>query len=120
MAFHNLREDQKDRILDYTLMVYACTGTDSERLKWFETINIAGAVLAKQKLRNAVYHRPWVSDAKRYFSRPGCPAQGVASKFLNGSPIRQDYLETAVKWINDDDVEDYMSEHQHDQNAIAL
>ena len=119
LAFHNLQDDQKERILNYGLMVYVCSGTDSERLKWFETINIAGKVLTKQELRNAVYHGSWVSDAKGYFSRPNCPAQAIASKLLQGSAIRQDYLETAIRWINNGDVEGYMSEHQHDKNAVA-
>ena len=101
-------------------MVYTCEGTDSEKLKWFETINIAGEKLYKQELRNAVYHGSWVSDAKRYFSRPECPAYGVASKYLKGSPIRQDYLETAIGWINDGDIVGYMSEHQHEKSAVAL
>ena len=120
MAFHNLQKDQKERILGYKLMVYACTGDDSERLKWFETINIAGKTLTKQELRNAVYHGSWVSDAKKYFSRPVCPAHGIGSKLLNGSHIRQDYLETAIRWMNEGDIEGYMSGHQHDKNAVAL
>ena len=32
-------EDEK--ILDYKLMIYFCSGTDSEKLEWFKTINIA-------------------------------------------------------------------------------
>lgn len=120
MAFHNLQDDQKDEILDYKLMIYACSGTDSERLKWFETINIAGAELEKQELLNAVYHGSWVSDAKRYFSRPGCPAYGIGNKHLQGKVNRQHYLETAIKWINDGKVKEYMSEHQHDNSAVAL
>lgn len=120
LAFHNLQKDQKERILNYKLMVYVCTGTDSERLKWFETINIAGEVLTKQELRNAVYHGSWVSDAKRYFSRAQCPAYGIGQDYVKGSPIRQEYLETAIKWINDGSIEEYMSEHQHDPNAVAL
>ena len=120
LAFHNLQSDEKARILDYKLMVYVCTGTDSERLKWFETINIAGETLTKQELRNAVYHGPWVSDVKRYFSRPGCPAYAISSNLLNGSSIRQDYLETAIRWMNDGDIEGYMSKHQHDNSAITL
>jgi len=32
---------------------------------------------------------------------------------MSGSPIRQDYLEKAIKWINDEDFEDYMATHQH-------
>ena len=120
MAFHNLQDDQREQILGYELMVYVCTGADSERLKWFETINIAGEVLTKQELRNAVYHGPWVSAAKGYFSRPGCPASGIGGDLLKGSAIRQDYLETAIKWINDGKIEDYMSEHQHDKTAVDL
>ena len=69
--FHNLQEDEQNKILDYELMVYLCSGTDSERLKWFETINIAGEKLTQQELRNAVYSGLWVSDAKRHFSKIG-------------------------------------------------
>ena len=122
LAFHNLQDDQRECILNYRLMVYVCSGTDSERLDWFETINIAGVVLTKQELRNAVYHGPWLSSAKAYFSRPGCPADGIGAKHLKGSPIRQDYLETAIQWIKNESqtVEEYMSRHHHDNNAIAL
>ena len=120
LAFHNLQDDQKDTILDYKLMVYTCEGTDSEKLKWFETINIAGEELTPQELRNAVYAGTWVSSAKRYFSKVSCPAYGIAQNYVKGSPIRQDYLETAIKWINDGKIEEYMSEHQHDPNAVTL
>jgi len=44
----------------------------------------------------------------------------MGSKYLNGTPIRQDFLETAIKWISDDKIESYMAKHQHDQNASAL
>ena len=67
--FHNLQEDERDQILNYKLMVYLCTGSDSEKLEWFETINIAGEKLTDQELRNAVYSGSWVSNAKRYFSK---------------------------------------------------
>ena len=118
--FHNLQEDEKERILAYKVMVYLCSGTDSEKLEWFRTINIAGMKLAEQELRNAVYAGSWVSDAKRYFSKNGCPAYGMASDYLKGKPIRQDYLETVIKWISGDDIEKYMSKHQHDKNATPL
>ena len=36
-------------------MIYLCSGNDSEKLEWFKTINIAGAELTNQELRNAVY-----------------------------------------------------------------
>ncbi|WP_373033854.1 HNH endonuclease family protein [Sulfurovum sp.] len=118
--FHNLQSDEQEQIMDYKLMVYLCSGTDSEKLKWFKTINIAGEKLTDQELRNAVYSGAWVSDAKRYFSKSSCAAYGIGSDYLNGSPIRQDYLETAIRWISEDDIEEYMAKHQHDPNASAL
>lgn len=118
--FHNLHEDEKQQILNYKLMIYLCSGTPSEKLKWFETINIAGERLTQQELRNAIYCGPWVTDAKRYFSKNGCAAYNIGSDYLNGSPIRQDYLETAIRWISEGNIETYMSNHQHDPNASAL
>jgi len=118
--FHNLQQDEKDAILDYQLTVYQCQGTDSEKLDWFRTINIAGEKLMDQELRNAVYAGSWTADAKRYFSKTQCAAWQLADKYMNGSPIRQDYLETAISWINDGDIEAYMATHQHDKNANPL
>ena len=118
--FHNLQDDEQGQILDYELTVYLCSGTDSEKLRWFEIINIAGEELTKQELRNAVYSGPWVSDAKRHFSKRNCAAYGLARDYVKGSVIRQDYLETAIKWISKDDINGYMAKHQHDQNANML
>lgn len=123
MAFHNLTQSQKDQILDYELMVYFCEGDDKEKLDWFETVNIAGVKLTAQELRNAVYTGPWLSDAKSKFSMTNGPAYGLASKYVPGSPIRQELLETALKWIvlrDGQKIEDYMSGHQHDPNANEL
>lgn len=120
LAFHNLTKDKQEQILNYELTVYFCSGTDSEKLEWFETINIAGEKLTNQELRNAVYSGSWVTDAKKYFSKTGCVAYQIGSDYLNGSPIRQDYLETVIKWISDDEIKQYMSDHQHDQNAAPL
>ncbi len=118
--FHNLQDDEENRILNYPLMIYLCSGTDSEKLEWFKTINIAGEKLTDQELRNAVYAGSWVSDAKRYFSRRGGSAYGVGHDYLNGREIRQEYLETAIKWISRGNIEDYMGQHQHDENAESL
>jgi len=88
--FHNLTLEEQDRIYDYKLMVYLCTGTHRDKLDWFRTVNIAGVKLTDQELRNAVYSGSWVSDAKRYFSRTGCAAQGLGGDYLTGAPLRQD------------------------------
>ena len=118
--FHNLQKDEQEQILNYKIMVYLCSGTDSEKLEWFKTINIAGEKLTDQELRNAVYSGSWVSDAKRYFSKNGCAAYGLGGDYLNGTPIRQDYLETTIKWISKDDIEHYMAKQQHEPNANDL
>lgn len=120
-AFHNLQKNEQEQILNYKLMVYLCQGTDSEKLEWFKTINIAGEKLTDQELRNAVYHGSWVSDAKRYFSKVNCPAYGMGKDYLSGAVIRQDFLETAIKWISKDgDIEKYMSQNQNEPNANTI
>lgn len=120
LYFHNLPDDKKEAILNYDLTIYFCEGSDSEKLAWFETINIAGEELYPQELRNAVYHGSWTSDAKRYFSKTGCAAYKIAGDYLNGSAIRQQYLETAIKWINANKVNEYMAKNQNKPTAIDL
>lgn len=121
--FHNLTKEEQEQILDYELMIYFCEGTDKEKLDWFKIINIAGEKLTDQELRNAVYTGPWLSDAKLKFSKSNCAAYLLANDggaLLTGSPIRQEYLETALSWINNGEVADYMARHQHDKNADEL
>jgi hypothetical protein len=121
--FHNLTDEEQDKILDYELMIYFCEGTDKERLDWFRIINIAGEKLTDQEIRNAVYTGPWLSDAKLKFSKTHCAAYLLANdggQLVSGSPIRQEYLQTALAWINSGKIEDYMAKHQHNKNADEL
>ena len=120
MYIGNLTDVEKNQILDYKLMVYFCEGNDKEKLDWFKTINIAGEKLTNQELRNAIYTGTWLTDAKKYFSKTGCPAYNIGSDYLTGSPIRQDYLETAISWLSNEKIEDYMAESQHKPNANEL
>jgi hypothetical protein len=120
LYFDNLPADKQQQFLDYDLMIYLCSGTDSEKLEWFKIINIAGMKLTDQELRNAVYSGPWVSDAKRYFSKTSGPAYGLGSDYLNGAAIRQEYLETVIEWISGDEIDDYMGKHQQDKDAKPL
>ncbi|HNV96992.1 MAG TPA: DUF262 domain-containing protein [bacterium] len=121
--FHNLHKEEQEQILNYELMIYFCEGTDKERLDWFRIINIAGEKLTDQEIRNAVYTGPWLSDAKLKFSKSNCAAYLLANdggQLVSGSPIRQEYLETALSWINDGKIENYMAKHQHDKDAEKL
>ena len=118
--FHTLTDDQQEQILDYKLMVYFCEGTDSEKLDWFRTINIAGERLTDQELRNAVYTGTWLTSAKRFFSKNGCAAKALSDKYVKVDTIRQELLELALKWISGGNIRQYMADHQQDANANAL
>lgn len=124
LYFTTLTDEEKQRFLDYELTVYFCSGTDKEKLEWFRVINIAGERLLDQELRNAVYAGPFVSDARRYFSKAGCPAYKTASGYLNGKPLEQAYLETVFRWAARREglkqIEEYMAKHQFDPNASLL
>lgn len=118
--FHNLTDNQQKQILDYKLMIYFCEGDKDEKLDWFQTINIAGEKLYNQEILNALFTGPWLTDAKRYFSKTGCVAYQMANQYMTGKPIRQDYLETVLKWINNGNPKEYMSRYQFKPNANDL
>ncbi len=124
--FHNLQDDEQERVLNYELDIYICDGLSSEKLKWFETINIAGEKLEKQELRNAVFHGTWTARARLFFIKTNCPAYRLFGKdYMNGSAIRQNYLETAIKWIGDSktpkqSIDAYMDQHAKEPNANEI
>ena len=128
MNFFNLPADVQKKILNYELTIYVCEGEESEKLDWFKTINIAGKPLNEQEIRNAVYAGPFVSDAKRYFSKTNCAAYRLGKDLVNGSPIRQDFFKKALEWMADHETRKgksqsavgYMSVHQHDLNAMPI
>ncbi len=123
LGFDNMTQEQKDRILDYRLQVYICEGTDEEKLRWFQTINIAGEKLTDQEIRNAIYNGAWTTQAKRRFSKSGCVAYKLGSDYMSGSPIRQDYFETVLRWIGAAQglsINEYMARHQNDNDADEL
>lgn len=126
--FFNQPNDIQERILNYKLTVYVCEGEPSEKLEWFKTINIAGKALNEQEINNAIYAGPFVSDAKRHFSKSNCGAYRLGKDLVNGTPIRQDYLKKALEWMADHETREghrqtpvgYMAAHQHDPNANNL
>ena len=97
--FTNLQPDEKNAVLDYELQVYFCEGTESEKLEWFKTINIAGEKLTAQEIRNAVYAGSWTAEAKKIFSKSNCAAKLLSEKYVNANPIRQELLEKALGWF---------------------
>lgn len=126
--FFNQPADIQKRILDYELTVYVCEGEQSEKLEWFKTINIAGKQLTEQEILNAIYAGPFVSDAKRHFSKSNCGAYRLGKDLVTGVLNRQDYLKVALNWIAEHEQRQgkkqsrvgYMATHQHDPNANNL
>lgn len=126
--FFNQPADIKERILNYPLSLYVCEGPDSQKLEWFKTVNISGERLSEQEMRNAVYAGPFVSDAKRHFSRLNYGAARLGKDLVTGKVIRQEFLERALQWMaghetragHPQTVVGYMSAHQHDPNANLL
>lgn len=119
--YHNLLDPYLNDFLEYQLTVYFCEdGNDVEKIEWFHTINIAGEKLTPQEGLNAIYTGTWLSDAKRYFSKTGGAAYAIGGAYLVGTPNRQHYLETVLKWISNDNIIDYMAVHQLDENAKEL
>ena len=116
----NSNEELAKKILNYELQVYFCEGTDKEKLDWFEIVNIAGETLSPQELRNSVYTGEWLSDAKAFFSKRNGAGENLGKKYLKGDFVRQTYLETALDWINDGEIREYMAAHQGDKNADEL
>ena len=126
--FFNQPADIQQRILDYKLTIYVCEGDASEKLEWFKTINIAGKELNEQEINNAIFAGPFVTDAKKHFSKTNCGAYRLGKDLVNGAPNRQDFLKKALSWMAEHEtrcgkpqtIVGYMAQHQHDFNAIPL
>ena len=120
LYYNNQPDDIREHIDGYELTVYLCDGDTSEKLAWFKIVNIVGERLFDQELLNAIYPGPWLADAKRHFSRQNCAAKSLSDAYVKGSPIRQELLETAIKWVSGGEIEDYMGRHQDDADAGEL
>ncbi len=118
--YSGMSEEQRKLILDKGQLIYICEGEEQEMMKWFETINIAGVPLKIQEIRNAVYHGPFVTRAKEVFSNSQDANVQKWSAYIAGEVKRQDFLETALNWVSDGNIEAYMSSHRNDVNVEEL
>ena len=114
--FGGLAKDKQEKILDSTLLVFECEGTESEIKEWFKTINIVGVPLNSQELLNAVYSGPFVTLGKEEFSNSQNSNVQKWNAYISGSVDRQDFWERALEWVSSgkDNVGDYMSLHRFD------
>lgn len=129
MKFGSLTESEKKHFLGYKLMVYFCEGDEREKWDWFNIVNIAGEKLSAQELRNAVYPGAWLTHAKSIFSKRNGIAYNLASGYLAGDAIRQDYLQTVLDWYSESEgftgdkdkrIRECMSSCQHKSEAGML
>lgn len=120
--FSGLAKDKQDIILNSTLLVYECEGTETEIKEWFQTINIAGVPLNSQELLNAVYSGPFVTKGKEEFSNSQNANIQKWSAYVSGSVIRQDYWERALEWVSGgkDHIGGYMSSHRYDKDINGV
>ena len=118
--FSSLNEDEQRQILDTNLTIYVCEGTATEIQEWFEKINIIGVKLTRQELRNASYYGPFVSAARKAFSNSSNANMNKWLTYVAGDPKRQEVLETALDWVSDGNIEDYMAQHRYDNDITEL
>ncbi len=118
--FTGLNEHLRRKILETTLLIYECTGAETEIKEWFKTINIAGIPLNEQELLNAIYSGPFVTKAKEEFSNSQNALVKKWSAYIKGDVKRQDFLATALSWVSKGLIADYMSKHRYNDNINEL
>lgn len=118
--FNSLDPDEQKRIKEAKLTIYVCEGEPSEIQAWFETINMVGVPLVKQELRNASYHGPFVTLARKEFSNTGNANMNRWQTYVKGDPKRQAILEEALRWVSKGDIDGYMALHRYDTSIDEL
>ena len=118
--FSGLSIDQQQKILESEILVYECSGTESEIKQWFKTINTVGVPLNDQELLNAIYSGPFVTAGKAEFSNSQNANIQKWSAYVRGSANRQDFWACALEWVSKGDVDEYMSKHRHDRDINGV
>jgi hypothetical protein len=118
--FGGIASDKQARILGTKLLIYECEGSESEIKEWFRTINIAGVPLNDQELLNAVYSGPFVTRAKEAFSNSQNANIQKWSAYVKGPADRQQFLQTALDWVSQGNIGDYMSRHRYKNDITEL
>ena len=122
-TFSSLPVVDQDKIMDSTLLVYICQGTEPEIKKWFETINIAGVPLNNQELLNAIYSGPFVTAAKVEFSNSRNTMHQKWSAYVKGDPKRQEVLEVALSWVSalhNQQIDGYLAAHRENSSIDEM
>jgi 5-methylcytosine-specific restriction endonuclease McrA len=113
--FSGLAKDKQDLILNSDIVVYHCSGTESEIKSWFKTINITGIELNEQELLNAAFSGPFVTAGKEWFSNSQNANVQKWEAYVSGSAKRQDFWERALDWVSKGNIDEYMGLHRRDK-----
>jgi Protein of unknown function DUF262/HNH endonuclease len=122
-TFSSLPAEEKRKILDSTLLVWECQGTEREIKDWFRTINISGIPLNPQELLNAIYSGAFVTKAKAEFSNSQNANMQKWSSYIKGDPKRQEVLAEALDWVSSSQgmtVDAYLAIHRDGNNISEL
>ena len=118
--FDALDKNVQEDLLNNTLTIYICEGTEKEIKEWFKTINIVGVPLNEQELLNAVYSGPFVNLCREEFSNSQNSNIQTWENYIPGTYKRQDYLKTALDWVSKGNIETYMGTHRNDDNINEI
>ena len=87
--FTTLSDEEQARILEADILVYECSGTETEIKRWFQTINIVGIPLNEQELLNAIYSGKFVTAGRAEFSNKQNANVSKWSAYVAGDVSRQ-------------------------------
>ena len=118
--FGSLDKDIQEQLLQTSLTIYICEGTEKEIKDWFQTINIVGVPLNEQELLNAVYSGPFVNMCREDFSNSQNSNIQKWECYISGNVKRQDFLHTALEWVSKGNISDYMARHRTDDNINEI
>ncbi|MFC2175341.1 HNH endonuclease family protein [Bacteroidota bacterium] len=118
--FDGLPADKQKKIAEAKLLIYECEGEETEIKEGFKTINIAGVPLNAQELLNAIYSGPFVTLCKEEFSNSQNANIQKWAAYIKGSANRQEFLERALDWVSNGNIDNYMSRHRKDDNINEL
>jgi hypothetical protein len=118
--FDGIASDKRAKILSTKLLIYECEGEETEIKDWFKTINIYGVPVNQQEILNAVYSGPFVTLGKGEFSNSQNSNIQKWGAYISGSVNRQEFLERALEWVSQGNIDDYMSRHRYDKNIKEL
>lgn len=118
--FDGIASDKQKKILNTKLLIYECSGKESEIKEWFKTINIVGIPINQQEELNSIYSGPFVTLAKEEFSNSQNSKIQKWSHYVKGSALRQDFLKSALEWVSKDNVDDYMAANRFKNNINEL